>query len=106
MTRGEVFRLRTPRGRRGHEQTGERYAVVLQNSELDLSTVIVAPTSTSARPTLFRPEVTVASKLTLVLPEQLGVIDCTRLGTSEGLLAHDDLRAVDNALRLVLGLRH
>jgi len=78
---------------------------VLQDEELQLSTVIVAPTSSSARPTSFRPEVTIDSTRTLVLTEQLGAIDCTRLGTSQGLLSHGELRAVDNALRLVLNLR-
>ncbi len=106
MTRGEVFRLRAPRDRRGHEQTGGRYAVVLQDDELELSTVIVAPTSASALPTSFRPEVTVDSTRTRVLTEQLGAIDCTRLGASHGFLAHDELRAVDDALRLVLSLEN
>jgi mRNA-degrading endonuclease toxin of MazEF toxin-antitoxin module len=45
MVRGEVFRLPAPRGTRGHEQSGARYAVVVQADEfLHLSTTIVAPT--------------------------------------------------------------
>ena len=42
-----------PRGTRGHEQRGARYAVIVQADEfLDLSTVLIAPTSTSARRTV------------------------------------------------------
>jgi mRNA-degrading endonuclease toxin of MazEF toxin-antitoxin module len=40
--RGEVFRLRAPRGSRGHEQSGPRYAVVVQSDQLPLSTWLVA----------------------------------------------------------------
>ena len=51
MVRGEVFRLPAPRGARGHEQRGARFAVVVQADEfLDLSTVLVSPTSASAQP--------------------------------------------------------
>ncbi|WP_139811621.1 type II toxin-antitoxin system PemK/MazF family toxin, partial [Mycobacterium avium] len=53
--RGEVFRLRAPRPARGHEQSGSRYAVVVQSDQLPLSTWLVAPTSTSARAASFRP---------------------------------------------------
>ena len=44
--RGEVYRLRSPRGARGHEQAGVRYAVVVESDLLPLSTWLVAPTST------------------------------------------------------------
>ena len=55
MVRGEIFRLPAPRGVRGHEQRGARYAIVVQADEfLDLSTVLVSPTSASARPASFR----------------------------------------------------
>ena len=46
--RGEVYRLRAPRRARGYEQTGPRYAVVVQSDQLPLSTLLVAPTSTTA----------------------------------------------------------
>ncbi len=105
MQRGEVFRLRAPRALRGHEQTGERYGVVVQADELlALSTAIVAPTSTRARPASFRPEVTIAGERTRVLVEQLGAVDPARLGDSHGLLGFDELREVDRALTIVLGL--
>ena len=105
MQRGEIFRLRAPRGRRGHEQAGLRYGVVLQADELlSLSTVIIAPTSTRAQPASFRPQVEIDGQRTLVLVEQLGAVDPSRLGESRGLLAFGELRDVDRALAVVLGL--
>lgn len=102
--RGEVFRLHTPRRSRGHEQSGTRYAVVVQSDQLPLSTWLVAPTSTSARAASFRPEVEVGGVKTRVLAEQTAAVDPGRLGKSVGLLTFDELRRVDAALRVVLEL--
>ncbi|MDQ6749778.1 MAG: type II toxin-antitoxin system PemK/MazF family toxin [Actinomycetota bacterium] len=105
MVRGEVFRLPARRRARGHEQRGARYAVVVQADELlDLSTTMVAPTSTSAIPASFRPSVTIEGELTRILVEQTTVVDFQRLGRSAGSLEPSELRAVDEALLLVLGL--
>lgn len=105
MVRGEVFHLPAPRGLRGHEQRGARYGVVVQADEfVGLSTVIVAPTSTSARPTSFRPAIGMDGGETRVLVEQVAVVDPQRLGGSAGRLDARELRAVDEALALVLGL--
>lgn len=101
MVRGEVFRLPPRRGGRGHEQR----AVIVQADEfLELSTTLVAPTSTSARPTSFRPPITVDGRDTRVLVEQTTVVDPQRLGRSAGRLEPSELRAVDEALSLILGL--
>ena len=105
MVRGEVFRLPSPRAVRGHEQRGARYAVVVQADEfLDLSTTLVAPTSARARPASFRPTITVADQETRVLVEQTTVVDPEWLGRSAGHLSASELRAVDEALALILGL--
>jgi mRNA interferase MazF len=105
MVRGEIFRLPAPRAVRGHEQRGARFAVVVQADEfLDLSTTLVAPTSSSARPATFRPNVVLEGGTTRVLVEQTTVVDPQRLGASAGRLDAGELRAVDDALRLVLGL--
>jgi mRNA interferase MazF len=102
--RGEVFRLRSARGARGHEQAGDRYAVVVQSDTLPLSTWLVAPTSTSARAATFRPEVSIAGRSTRVLAEQTTAVDPQRLGESVGRLSFNELRQIDAALRLVLDL--
>lgn len=102
--RGEVFRLRASRGSRGREQSGSRYAVVVQSDHLPLSTWLVAPTSTSARAASFRPEVEIGGVNTRVLAEQSAAVDPGRLGKSVGFLSFDEMRRVDAALRIVLDL--
>ncbi len=105
MVRGEVFRLPASRDVRGHEQRGARYAVIVQADEfLDLSTVLVSPTSTSAQPASFRPTIMIEGQETRVLVEQTTVVDPQRLGPSVGRLDMSEMRAVDDALALVLGL--
>jgi mRNA interferase MazF len=105
VLRGEVFRLPAPRGASGHEQRGARYAVIVQADEfLGLSTVLVSPTSTSARPASFRPTITLGRQETRVLVEQTTVVDPQRLGRSAGRLDARELRSVDDGLMLVLGL--
>jgi mRNA interferase MazF len=105
MVRGDVFRLPAPRRARGHEQQGARYAVVVQADDfLDLSTVLVSPTSASALAASFRPAITLRGDETRVLVEQTTVVDPQRLGRSAGRLEPQELRAVDEALMLLLGL--
>jgi mRNA interferase MazF len=105
MVRGELFRLPARKASRGHEQRGARYAVIVQADELmALSTTLVAPTSTGARPATFRPTIEIDGIETKVLVEQSTVVDPQRLGRSAGRLEPEELRAVDEALMLVLGL--
>jgi mRNA interferase MazF len=105
VTRGDVYRVRLP-SRRGHEQGGPRYAVVVQADELlGLSTVLVAPTSRSVLPASFRPEVEVAAERTRVMVEQLRTLDVQRLDRHAGRLSPSEMRDLDEALELVLALR-
>ena len=100
--RGEVYRL--PARGKGHEQRGRRFAVVLQPDWLNLSTWIVAFTSTSARETSFRPSVMIAHQETLVMCDQLDTVDLNRLTEPVGFLSTQDMQRVDEALALVLDL--
>lgn len=103
--RGDVYRLKAPKGVRGHEQAGQRYAVVVQSDDLPLSTWIIAPTSTGRRPASFRPEIEINGTKTRVMVEQLTVIDPQhRLGDFAGRLDPHEMRDVDDALQAVLGL--
>ncbi|MPY85618.1 MAG: type II toxin-antitoxin system PemK/MazF family toxin [Actinophytocola sp.] len=102
--RGEVYRLKSPRDAKGHEQQGSRYAVVVQADVMLLSTWLVAPTSTSARQASFRPEIDIAGKTTRVLVERTRAIDPQRLGEFAGRLSWHEMSQVDGALRTVLGL--
>ncbi len=104
MTRGDIYQVRLPTGR-GHEQRGPRYGVIVQaDALLGLSTAIIAPTSRSAAPATFRPEIQLAGETTRVLVEQLRTVDLSRLDRHAGRLTSDEQRAVDDALELVLGL--
>ena len=99
-----MYRFRVPKGV-GHEQQGERFGVVVQADEmLPRSVVLVAPTSRSARPASFRPEVEVGGDSTRVLVEQVGAVDVQRLGRRSGVLSVEELWSVDDALLTVLGL--
>ncbi len=97
-----MFRLRAPRDTRGREQSGRRFAVVVQSDLLPLATWLVAPTS--ARAATFRPEVHIDGQLTRVLAEQTAAVDPQRLEESAGRLSFEEMRRVDAALRLVLSL--
>jgi mRNA interferase MazF len=78
--RGDLYRLRSDKAV-GHEQRGPRYAVAIQSDGILLSTLIVAPTSTSAQPAVFRPEI-----------EMDGRLDAAETGE------------LDRAVRLLLGV--
>jgi mRNA interferase MazF len=104
VRRGDVFRLRLGRGQ-GHEQAGVRYGVIVQSDALmRLSTVLIAPTSTAARPASFRPEIDVDGIRTRVLVEQVGAVDVTRLGAYHAHLSAEEQWGVDLALETVLDL--
>ncbi|HSJ82297.1 MAG TPA: type II toxin-antitoxin system PemK/MazF family toxin [Acidimicrobiia bacterium] len=90
---------------KGHEQLGKRFGVVVQSDAfLPRSGVLIAPTSTGARPASFRPEVEIEGTATKVLVEQLGAVDVTRLGDLAGRLTPEEQWGVDAAILTVLGL--
>jgi mRNA interferase MazF len=104
VVRGDVHSVRLPSGR-GRVQHGQRYAVVVQADKLSaLSTVVICPTSQSALPASFRPEVELRDGKTRVLCEMVSAVDARGLGQRVGHLSLDDLAAVDRALGLILDL--
>jgi mRNA interferase MazF len=104
VQRGDVFRLRLPKGV-GHEQQGQRFGVVVQsNALLPRSVVLIAPTSTRAKAASFRPEIEVEGKTTKVLVEQMGAVDINRLGDLAGHLTSEEQWGVDEAILTILGL--
>ena len=105
MLRGDIHEFRPLRGT-GHEQRGRRYGVIVQADELlPRSVVLVAPTSLSARPASFRPEIELLGDTTRVLVEQVGTIDAGRLGNLVGRVTPAQQWGIDEALTTVLGLR-
>ena len=104
MRRGDIYALRLPKGV-GHEQLGRRFGVVVQSDAfLPRSVVLIAPTSTSAKPASFRPDIEIDRTPTRVLVEQLGAVDIGRLGDRAGRLTPEEQWGVDAALLTVLGL--
>lgn len=104
VVRGDVHAIKLPRGR-GRVQHGRRYAVVVQADDLlALSTIIICPTSTSTPPASFHPEVDFGNEPTRVMCEMIGAVDARVLGDHVGHLTLDEMRAVDEALELVLDL--
>ena len=81
--RGDLYRLRPAKDTAGHEHRGPRYAVAIQSDAILLSTLIVAPTSTSAQPAIFRPEIEMDGTRTLVLVDQMRAVDAAASETSQ-----------------------
>ncbi len=105
MVRGDVHAIKLPQ-RRGRVQHGRRYAVVVQADDLlALSTVVVCPTSQSAPPASFHPEVAIGDESSRVLCEMVGAVDARALGKQVGHLTLEEMHGIDDALLLVLGLR-
>lgn len=102
--RGDLYRLRSPKGAVGHEQRGARYAVALQTEALNTSSLIVAPTSTSAAPGLLHPKLDMEGTATVVLVEQMTAVDPERLGDFAGRVEPDEWSDIERAVKLVLGL--
>lgn len=79
--------------------------MIVQATEfLTRSIVIIAPTSTSARPATFRPEIQVGGTMTRVMADQLRYVDVARFGKRVRRLTPAELHDVDDALRIVLDL--
>ncbi|TFD62326.1 type II toxin-antitoxin system PemK/MazF family toxin [Cryobacterium sp. Hh38] len=91
--RGDLYRLKTPSDPRGHEQTGARFAVVLQSGP-----------AVRRGEASFRPEVEINGTKTRVLVEQLTAVNQEiRLGEFAGRLNGSKMRAIDAALQNLLG---
>jgi mRNA interferase MazF len=90
VIRGAVYRIDLGDAKRGREQRGRRYGVVL--SHTDWSMVTVVPTSTSAQPSRFRPEVEIAGTSTRLLVDQIRSLDIGYVhGEPVGFLGLTDL---------------
>jgi mRNA interferase MazF len=79
--------------------------VVVQADEVAwLTTLLVVPTSTSAQPAIFRPEVTIRGRKTRLLTDQASTVDRGRVGRSVGRLSPAELQELDESLQRMLGL--
>ncbi|MFF0307985.1 type II toxin-antitoxin system PemK/MazF family toxin [Streptosporangium sp. NPDC004379] len=105
MIRGAVYRVDFGDAKRGHEQRGRRYGLVLSPSSMPWNVATVVPTSTSAQPAAFRPELEMAGTLTRFLVDQIRSVDIAFIhGDPVHYLDHDELAEVEHAVTLYLGL--
>ncbi len=76
----------------------------MQSDDLLLSTILVAPTSRSAPPRVFRPTITIGPEQTQVLIEQTAAVAPQRLGNLVGHVSRTELEEINKSLRLALEL--
>jgi mRNA interferase MazF len=104
VIRGAVYRIDLGRPR-GHEQGGKRLGLVVSPSDSPLSVVVVVPTSTSAGPSIHRPEIEIAGRPTRMLVDQIRSIDTHYVvGDPVDYLTRDQLVKVELALVHYLGV--
>jgi mRNA interferase MazF len=105
VIRGAVYRIDLGRPR-GHEQGGKRLGLVVSPSDSPLSIVTVIPTSTSAGPSIHRPEIEIAGQSTRMLVDQIRSIDTHYVvGDPVNYLTRDQLVEVELALVHYLGVQ-
>lgn len=105
MIRGAVYRIDLGRPR-GHEQGGKRLGLVMSPPDSPLSVVTVIPTSTSAGPSIHRPELEIAGRSTRLLVDQVRSIATDYvIGEPVDYLTRDRLAQVELALAHYLGVQ-
>ncbi|UKY55227.1 type II toxin-antitoxin system PemK/MazF family toxin [Streptomyces inhibens] len=105
VIRGAVYRIDFGDAKRGHEQRGRRFGLVLSPTSMPWSVATVVPTSTSAQPSVFRPEVELAGTSTRFLVDQIRTVDTSFIhGDPIHYLDRDELAEVEHAVTRYLGL--
>lgn len=105
MIRGAVYRVDLGAARRGHEQRGRRYGVVLSPTDMPWSMATIVPTSTQAQPAVFRPEIELGEIRTRFLADQMRSIDVRFIDDEPSFfLRRDELGEVEVAVSRYLGL--
>jgi mRNA interferase MazF len=105
VIRGAVYPVDLGDAKRGHEQRGRRLGLVISIEQNAWSTVTIIPTSTSAQPSVFRPEVMIAGRGTRILIDQIRTIDVAYvIGDLVDYLSRDDMAQVEHGLSRYFGL--
>lgn len=104
MIRGAVYRVDLGHPR-SHEQGGRRLGIVVSPSDSPLSVVTIVPTSTSAGPSIHRPELEIAGRSTRALVDQVRSIDVDYvIGEPADYLTRDQFADIELALAHYLGI--
>lgn len=105
MIRGAVYRVDLGEAKRGHEQRGHRFGLVLSPSAMQWSVATIVPTSTSAGPSAYRPELKLGETLTRFLVDQIRAVDTKYIqGDPAFYLERDELAQIEHALTRYLGV--
>lgn len=105
MIRGAIYRVDLGDAKRGHQQRGRRFGLVLSPSDMPWSVATIIPTSTSAQPAVFRPEVEIAGTPTRFLVDQIRTVDVRYLhGDPVHYLDRHELAEIEHAVTRYLGL--
>jgi mRNA interferase MazF len=105
VIRGAVYPVDLGDAKRGHEQRGRRLGLVISIEQNAWSTVTIIPTSPSAEPAVFRPEVVIAGRDTRILIDQIRAVDTSYVtGELVDYLSRDDMVQVEHSLSRYLGL--
>ncbi|MFF4651113.1 type II toxin-antitoxin system PemK/MazF family toxin [Streptomyces sp. NPDC001380] len=105
MIRGTVYRVDLGDAERGHEQRGRRYGLVLSPGSMPWTVATIVPTSASAQPAVFRPELEIGGTVTRFLVDRLRSVgvDCIH-GEPVHYLGRDELAGIEHAASRCLGL--
>jgi mRNA interferase MazF len=107
VIRGAVYPVDLGDAKRGHEQRGRRLGLVISIEQNAWSTVTVAPTSTRAQASVFRPEAVIAGRETRILVDQIRTIDVAYVaGELVDYLSRDTMAEIEHAMSRYLGLSH
>ena len=105
MIRGAVYKVDLGDAKRGHEQRGRRLGMVLSPSSMPWTVATIIPTSTSAQPAVFRPELEINGTLTRFLVDQIRTVDIGFIhGDPMHYLERAELAEIEHAVTRYLGL--
>jgi mRNA interferase MazF len=105
VIRGAIYRVDFGNAKRGHEQRGRRYAVVMSPNSMPWSVVTVVPTSTSAQAAVFRPQLEIMGTETRFLVDQIRTIDTAYVhGDPVDYLERDEMAELEHAVAHYFGL--
>jgi mRNA interferase MazF len=104
VIRGGIYEADFGQAKRGFEQRGQRFAVVISRHPAPWSVVLVVPTSTGAQAAIFRPETELLGRQTRLLVDQMRAIDTRYLGRNVGFLDRVDMAELEHTMGEYLGL--
>lgn len=105
MIRGAIYRVDLGNAKRGHEQRGRRYGLVISPSSMAWNVATIVPTSRSAQAAVFRPTLDLLGEPTRFLIDQIRAIDTKYIyGDPVGYLERDEMAEIEHTLVRYLGV--